>query len=167
MNKPKKKPLRYFFYKGDLCKKIHINRGSDIITAWNYPKRKLEPYVYSDVKKNGEPAYGTVQVLNMLNRKDRRIISVSIANGDINEPQRTYGLDEKQNGYAYYWSEKEILDFHAFLSTQHQGRPRKDGRVNPGNLPTKSELQAMLRQGTVFYVKVGDEFVPTWDAEKF
>lgn len=162
--RPKTQPLRYFFYRGDLHKKIHIHRPNDTITAWNYPKGKLEQYVYSDVRRNGERAWSTRQVEEFVNRSQRTIKSL-IANGDIRKPQSTYGLDENRNEYAYYWSEKDIMDLHAHLSNVHIGRPRKDGRVTPKDMPTASELRAMIRQGTVLYVKQGDKFVPTWRAD--
>lgn len=165
--KKKAKPLRYFFYKGDLCKKEHISRANDIITAWNYPKGRLEKYVYSDVRRNGEQAFSTRQVLQLLRRKDKEFITRAIKEGMINAPTLTYGIDENRNSYGFYWREKEIMDFHDYLKTVHIGRPRKDGGINTGNLPTTAELRAAIRQGTVFYVKVGDEFVPTWQAEKF
>ena len=165
--KKKTKPLRYFFYRDDLYKKIHINRALDVLTAWNYPKHRMDKLVYSDVRKYGEQAFSTAQVLKMLNRKKREIVSVAIREGMINAPAITYGLDENENTYAYYWREKDIMDFHAYLSTVNIGRPRRDGRINTGNLPSAAELRASLKQGTVFYVKVGDEFVPTWQAEKF
>lgn len=162
-NKPKVKPLRYFFYRGELHKKIHINRGDDVITAWNYPKHKVEVYVYSDVRRNGEQAFTTQQVKKMV-RRGRAIISKAINEGMIPAPQLTYSLDENRGTYAYYWSEKDIMNLHDYLKTVHIGRPRLDGRVNSGKLPSAAELRAMIRQGTVFYVKVGDEFVPTWEA---
>lgn len=164
--KKKSKPLRYFFYRGDLHKKIHINRAADVITAWNYPKAQLVKYVYSDVKKSGEKAFSSTQVQKMVNR-GRLTIERAISDGMIHRPQNTYGLDENRNFYAYYWSEKDIMALHDYLKTVHRGRPRKDGLVTPSNLPTAAELRAMIRQGTVFYVKQGDEFVPTWKAEKF
>lgn len=165
--KKKSPKLRYFFYKGDLCKKQHISRANDIITAWNYTKGRFEKYVYSDVRRNGEKAYSTREVLDLLNRKDKEFITIAIRDGAINEPARSYGIDENRNTYGFYWTEKEILDFHEYLKTVHRGRPRKDGGINTGNLPTTAELRAKMRSGTVFYVKVGDEFVPTWQAEKF
>ena len=169
MTPPKKKtkPLRYFFYRDCLCKKIHINRGADVLTAWNYSKGQLEKYVYSDVRRNGEQAFSTAQVLSMVNRKKRDIIWNAIREGHINEPASTYGLDENREKYAYYWREKDIMDLHDYLITIHRGRPRNDGLITPAKTPTASELRAMIRQGTVFYVKVGDQFVPTWQAEKF
>lgn len=162
--KPKTPPLRYFFYRGDLHKKIHISRPNDLIVAWNYPKGKAERYVYTDVRRNGAQAFSTRQVEKMVNRS-RTTIKTAISEGMIPAPQRTYGLDAERNGYAYYWSEKDIMGLHDYLKTVHHGRPRKDGLVTPRDLPTASELRAMIRQGTVFYVKQGDEFVPTWRAE--
>lgn len=158
--------LGYFFYNGDLHRRIHINRSADIITAWNYPKGKMEKYIYSDVRKNGGKAFSTIQVCEMVCRK-RITVERAIWNGYVN-PQFTYGLDEARNKYAYYWSEKDIMDLHAYLMTVHIGRPRADGMVTTGKLPTASELRAMIRQGTVLYVKNdAGEFVPTWQAEKF
>lgn len=167
--KPKTKPLRYFFYRGDLHKKIHIHRPNDIITAWNYRTATVEKYVYSDVRRNGGVAFSTAQVAKMVNRTTKTI-KECIIYGRIPRPQYTYNIEapaDKRAAYAYYWSEKDIMDLHAYLITVHRGRPRNDGLVTPNNLPTASELRAMIRQGTVFYVKVGDEFVPTWRAETF
>ena len=164
--KPKMRPLRYFFYRGDLHKKIHINRPNDVIVAWNYPMECSERYVYTDVRRNGEQAFTTKQVCQMVNRS-RTTIKMAISEGMIEAPQRTYGLDEERNGYAYYWSEKDIMALHDYLKSVYRGRPRKDGWVTPVGLPTAAELRATIRQGTVFYVKSGDEFVPTWRAESF
>jgi hypothetical protein len=165
--KPKTKPLKYFFYRGDLHKKVHINRGADVITAWNYPQGKLEKYVYSDVRRNGEYAFSTRQVEKMIGRSQATIKRV-ISDGSVRRPQQTYGLDADRNGYAFYWSEKDIMDLHGYFITVHRGRPRNDGLVTPSDLPTASELRAMIRQGTVFYVKTDSgEFVPTWRAETF
>jgi hypothetical protein len=163
MSKPKKKPLNYFFYRGDLHKKIHINRPNDIIIAWNYPKGKSERYVYTDVRRNGERAFSTVEVAKMVNRT-RRALFRMIADGEIREPQSTYGIDGDRHKYAFYWCEKDIMDLHAYLCTVHIGRPRKDGRVTPKDMPTASELRAMIRQGTLLYVEQDGQFVPTWRA---
>lgn len=162
--RPKTKPLRYFFYRGDLHKKIHINRPNDTIVAWNYPKGKVERYVYSDVRKNGGQAFYTGEVAKMVNRHPITLRR-AMEDGMIREPQQSYGLDEERNPYAYFWSEKDIMELHDYLKTVHYGRPRKDGLTAPLNLPTAAELRAMIRQGTVFYVKEGDKFVPTWKAE--
>lgn len=164
--KNKSKPLTFFFFDGDLHRKVHINRGSDVITAWNYPKAELKKYVYSRVRRDGQKAFTTTEVGEFVNRK-KRSIKYAMARGDIPMPQQTYTLDEERRPLTYYWREEDIMELHAFLTTVHKGRPRKDGRVTPSNLPSASEVRAMIRQGTVLYTKSGDTFVPTWQAEKF
>lgn len=157
-------PLRYFFYRGDLCKSLHISRPNDTVLAWNYPKGKAERYVYSDVRTTGGQAFTTKQVGKFINRSQRTIKN-AIQAGNLPTPQRTYGLDSERNGYAYYWSEEDIVGAWDYFRTVHHGRPRNDGQITPLPLPTLRELRAMVRQGTVFYAKVGDDFVPTWRAE--
>jgi hypothetical protein len=164
VKKPKRKPLNYFFYRGDLHKKVHIHRPNDIIVAWNCRTGTTERYVYSDVRRNGEQAFTTRQVCNFLNR-GRLALERAILRGDIRQPQKGK-VTTNEKGVYYYWSEDDIFDAWEYFCTVHYGRPRKDGRVTPKFLPTASELRAMIRQGTVFYVKVGDEYVPTWGAEK-
>lgn len=166
--KKKSKPLRYFFFDGDLHKKIQINRGADIIVAWNYPQAAVVKHSYSRVRREGEKAFSTRQVQAMVHR-GRKAIQTAITNGDIHRPQTTYGMDAERNEYAYYWREENIMELHDHLITVHYGRPRNDGLITPGpGLPTRAELRAMIRQGTVFYVKDDDgNFVPTWDAENF
>jgi hypothetical protein len=134
--------------------------------TWCYPLHKRVAYTYTDVKKQMQTAFTTVEVANMLNRR-RITLERAILNGDINEPQYTYGIDENKNKFKYMWREEDIMEAHAFLSTQHYGRPRKDGMITPKKLPTARELRAIIRQKEILYVKVGDEFRPVWDAEDF
>lgn len=170
------RPLNYFFLDGYLDddgsvvpllhKKLHINRGKDTITTWCYPLHKRVAYTYTHVKREMAPAFTTVEAATMLNRR-RITLERAILNGDIESPQFTYGLDENKNKFKYMWHEKNILEMHAFLSTQHYGRPRKDGLITPQKLPTTRELRAIIRQSDILYVKVGDEFKPVWQAEDF
>lgn len=161
-----RRPLNYFFLNDLLHKKLHINRGADTITTWCYPLHKRVAYTYTDVKKNMAPAFSTVEAAKMLNR-GRVSLERAILRGDIEAPQFTYGIDENKNKFKYMWNEKNILEAHAFLSTQHAGPPRKDGLITPKKLPTVRELRAIIRQSEILYVKVGDEFRPVWDAEDF
>lgn len=112
------------------------------------------------------PAFTTVEAAKMLNR-GRETLERAILNGDIEAPQFTYGIDEKKNKFKYMWNEQNIVEAHAFLSTQHQGRARNDGMITPKKLPTLRELRAIIRQKEILYVRVGDEFRPVWDAEDF
>ena len=167
------KRLNYFFLNGDLHKKIHINRGADLITAWNYPEHKRVGYSYSQVKKNAERGFKTTEAAKML-RRTRLTLEHAIINGDINAPQKTYGIasfdgvPSKGKPYQYIWSEENIMEMHSFLCTVHKGRPRTDGLVTSWNLPTAREVRAMIRQEVVLYVKNDSgEFVPTWEADNF
>jgi hypothetical protein len=162
----KTKKLNYFFYHGNLHKKIHISRGADIITAWDYPAGKMCKHIYSDVRKNGERAFYTREVAEMVGRR-RLALELAILEGKIQPPQHSYGLDGERKKYAYFWSEKDIMELHAHFVNIHRGRPRQDGMVTTQGLPTAAELRAMIRQNTILYVQKDDgTFVPTWQAEK-
>jgi|SRR6478736_3938339 len=164
--KPKAKPLKWFFYDGFLHKKIHIQRATDIITAFRYSDGKMYKLVYSDVRKNGKRAYKTSEVSRFMNRSDQTF-RVAINEGGIHEPEMTYGLDENRRPYQHMWSEENIWELHEWLSGRHIGRPRHDGRItNARNLPNKQELRAMLRTGMVLgYQDSEGNFIPTWEAE--
>lgn len=165
--KKRTKRFNYFFLNGLLHKRLHINRGKDEIMAWCYPLKKRVAYTYSDVKRNHEKAWTTVEVAEMLFRK-RLTLERMIQRGHITPPQYTYGLNEDMEKYQYLWNEESIMEAHAFLSTVHRGRPRKDGRITPQKLPTVRELRAMVRQEEILYVKGEDgEFRPTWRAGNF
>lgn len=172
----KPRPLNYFYLDGQmeplgptvplLHKKLHISRATDTIVAWCYPLHKRVAYTYSDVRQRKQNAFSTMQVAGMLHRS-RVTIERAIINGDIRAPQKTYGLNERKNGFAYYWCERDVLDAHAFFSTVHRGRPRKDGLITPGFMPSVRELRAVMRDEEILYVRQGDRFLPTWRAEQF
>lgn len=167
----KSRTLNYFYLEvadhGNLLhKKLHINRAQDTITAWCYPLHKRVAYTYSDTLKRKGKAFSTVEVGKLINRS-RVSIENAIIRGDLAPPQKTYGLNERKNGFAYYWSEKDVIAAHAYFSTVHRGRPRRDGLVTPGLMPTIRELRAMMRDEEILYVKQGDTFLPTWKAEQF
>ena len=163
----KSRRLTYFFLNGLLHKSLHINRGADQITTWCYPEHRRVAYTYSDVKKRHEPAFTSVEVGKMLNRRRLQLERAMIA-GNIEYPQYTYGLSSVKRKHQYMWSEKDILAAHAYFSTVHRGRPRKDGKVTPQRLPTVRELRAMIRQEQILYVRGEDgEFRPVWRAPDF
>jgi len=173
----KPSPLRYFYLDGKLeadgptipllHKKLHINRGADKVTTWCYPLHKRITYTYSDVKKRKAPAFKLMEVTKMLQRS-RKTIEHAILDGNISRPQFTYGLDEHKRMFQYMFSEKDVIEAHAFFSTQHYGRPRNDGLITPAPLPTLRELRAMMRQDEVLYVKNEDGgYTPVWRAKDF
>ena len=147
-----------------LHKRLHINRGADQITTWCYPLHRRVAYTYSDVKKRLSPAFTTQEVAKFLGRR-RETIERAILRGDIEEPQHAYTLDENKRKFKYLWHESNIMELHAYYSSVHRGRPRKDGLITPQRLPTARELRALCRNQEILYIKVGDEFRPVWDAE--
>lgn len=164
----KRPALKFFFLNGALHRKLHINRGKDQITAWNYDEAKRMVYSYSDVLKRKEPAFTTAEVSEMLMRSKIRI-RMAIYDGHIDEPTKAYSLSTGPTGRTskFMWSMEQVLELHEHFSEMHRGRPRKDGRMTPKALPTRRELLAMMRNETVMYIKDGDEFKPVWAAKDF
>ena len=158
----KSKSLRYFFLNGELHKKLHVNRASDMITSWNYDQGKRVGYLWSDTKRNLQQAYTINETAGLLNRHRNRILEY-IERGQIKKPKMTYTLDEKRQPVKYLLSEDDIMDVREFLSSLHRGRPRKDGLITAKNVPTKQELRSRMKNETILYQQTEDgEFVPVW-----
>lgn len=161
--KTKRTKLRYFFLNGELHKSLRISRGEDLIIAWNYPQKKKCSYVWSVTQKNMGRAFTIIQAANILQRK-RLVIHRYIAEGKIKRPAIAYPLSENpERPGKYLLSEDDMRDLHSFLLTVHRGRPRADGQINPGNLISRAELEAIMREDRVLYAKTEDgEFMPVW-----
>lgn len=165
----KRPTLKYFFINDQLHKKLEINRGKDLLTAWNFPEGKKVSFSYTDVLRRYEKAFYTKEVAAMVNRTVTSIQN-ALSGGMIKQPQYTYALDDPSKTiYAYMWSEKDILELLDFFAETHRGRPRKDGGVTAAaNLPTPREVRAMIHEeGETLYIQSGDTFIPTWRAKGF
>jgi hypothetical protein len=157
-----RKSVKYFFVNSDLHKVLRVVRPEDFVEAWNYRLGKRVGYVWSDVRKRMENAFTLQQVAAMIGRH-RVQLQNYILNGDIATPQRVYTLDGEKKPGKYFFSEADVLDLHDYLLTVHIGRPRKDGKITPGKMPTKAELRAMMKHDMVTYVKTAEnEFKPIW-----
>jgi hypothetical protein len=172
MDKPSRKKttrrLRYFFLNDELHKKLHINRSSDLLTAWSYAQGKRVGYSWADAKRNMQNAYTVKETAELLNRHRNRILEY-VEKGYIKPPQYTYnplvGDDQAdiRKIFKYMFSEDDVMAIRDFLSTMHRGRPRKDGLVTPKNVPTRAELKAKMKNEVVLYQKTEDgEFIPVW-----
>lgn len=158
----RKKRLKYFFADGDLHKTLSVNHAQDICIAWNYPQGRTVGYVWSDLRKRYTKAFSVSEVSDMIGRH-RVNIQRYILRGEIKRPQQTYSLDERKSPGKFFMSEEDVYILHDYLMTVHIGRPRNDGRVIPGRLPTKTELRAMMRHDVHMYTKTDDgEFIPVW-----
>jgi hypothetical protein len=156
------KRIRYFYLNNHLHKVLRIIRAEDFVEAWDYTDGKAVGYIWSDVKKRMEKAMPMQEVSALIGRH-RVQIENYILDGMITPPQRLYTLDSTKKPGKYMFSESDVLKLHDYLLTVHVGRPRKDGRITPGLMPSKAELRAAMRHNIVTYVKTGDDtYAPAW-----
>jgi len=130
--------------------------------AWNFLEGKRVAYNYSDVQKNKRHAYTISEVANIINRHIDTI-KRHLRAGDFPKPTQSYALENRQRLGRYYFSEDDIRNIREYFKTVHIGRPRLDGSVTASNIPSKAELEALMRNETVLYAKSDDgQFVPVW-----
>lgn len=165
VRKNRKSPERrilYFYLNNALHKALQINRADDTIVAWNFLEEKRVAYNYSDVQKNKQHAYSISEVGKLINRHVDTI-KRHLRSGDIKKPQQAHSLDDKNTLGRYFFSDDDIRQIREFFKTVHIGRPRKDGNVTASNIPSKAELEALLKNETILYAKNSDgTFVPVW-----
>jgi len=154
--------LRYFYLNGKLHKVLRRSRAEDLIVAWDYQLGKRVAYSLTDVNKNKQYAYSIKEVCKLLG-KHEDTIKMHLYRGELRFPQRIYSLNGNKTPGKYFWSQDDIRDMHDFFKTLHRGRPRKDGGITPAEMPSRAELEAMMKQENILYVKNSDgEFVPVW-----
>jgi hypothetical protein len=162
-----KQTILYFYLNGDLHKALHVNRPDDVMIAWNFAEEKRVAYNYSDVLRNKQHAYSISEAAKLLNRHSDTI-KRHLRSGEIKRPQQAHALEDKTRLGRYYFTDEDIKEMREFFKTIHIGRPRKDGEITASNIPSKAELEAMLRNETVLYAKNKDgEFVPVWKAPEW
>jgi hypothetical protein len=154
--------LRYFYLNGDLHKVIRQSRAEDLIVAWHYKSGKRVAYSLTDVNKNKQHAYPISQVVKIIGKHEDTIKRHLYA-GNLKFPEQVYSLNGNKTPGKYYWSEDDVRKMHDYFKTVHRGRPRNDGIVNPGNMPSRAEIEAIMKQENILYVKNNDgEFIPVW-----
>ena len=154
--------LRYFYLNGKLHKVLRRVRAEDLLIAWDYQLGKRVAYSLADVNRNKQHAYPLSQVVKIMCRHEDTIKKHLYA-GNLKYPQQVYSLNGNRTPGKYYWSEDDIRDMHNFFKNLHRGRPRNDGTITPGDLPSRAEIEATMKQENILYVKNNDgEFVPVW-----
>jgi hypothetical protein len=151
-----RKKFFYFFLNQKIHKVLKASRAKDEIVAWCYPDKKRVMYSYSQVEKNMEKAYSIVEAGKILGRH-RVTIEEYILQGKIKRPQKVYPISNPDSTWSRYMlSESDILDIHQFIIDA--------GHIR--DLPSRSELQALLKHNLILYTKTVDgSFVPVWKAE--
>ena len=159
--------ILYFYLNNALHRALQVNRSDDTIIAFNFVEGKRVAYNYTDVQKNKKHAYSISEVAKLINRHVDTI-KRHLRSGDIRKPQQAYAVEDKTKLSRYYFTDSDIKEIREFFKTVHIGRPRKDGQVTASNIPSKTELEAMLRNETILYVKNTDgDFVPVWKAPEW
>ena len=154
--------LRYFYLNGKLHKTLRRSRAEDLLIAWDYELGKRVAYSLADVNKNKQHAYPLSEVVKIIG-KHKDTIWMHLVKGNIKYPQRVYSLNGNKTPGKYYWSEDDIRAMHTFFKTLHRGRPRKDGGITPADMPSRAEIEAIMKQENILYVKNNEgEFVPVW-----
>ena len=159
--------LRYFYLNEKLHKVLRRSRAEDLVVAWDYQLGKRVAYSLADVNKNKQHAYPIKEVVKIIG-KHEDTIKWHLYKGDLKFPQRVYSLNGNKTPGKYFWSEDDIRGMHDFFKTVHRGRPRNDGGISPGNMPSRAELEAMIKQENILYIKNNDgEFIPVWKAPEW
>jgi hypothetical protein len=162
-----KRRILYFYLNDVLHRALQVNRADDTIIAFNFAEGKRVAYNYTDVKRNRKHAYSISEAAKLINRHIDTI-KRHLRSGDLRKPQQAYALDDSTKLGRYYFTDDDIKQMREFFKTIHIGRPRKDGEITASNIPSKAELEAMLRNETILYVKDKDgEFVPVWKAPEW
>jgi len=151
-----RKKLQYFFINGKIHKVIKSTRAKDELIAWCYPDKKRMLYSYHLIEKNMENAYSVKDAAALLNRH-KVTVEEYILTGKIKEPQKVYPISNPESKwFKFMLSESDILDIHQFILDAGYIR----------DLPSKTELQAILKHNLILYTKTNDgSFVPVWKAE--
>jgi hypothetical protein len=151
-----RKKFVYFFLNGKVHKVLRLSRAKDEVIAWSYLDGKRVMYSYAQVDKHMERAYGIVEVSKILGRH-RVTIEEYILQGKVKQPQKVYPISNPDSSWSkYMFSESDILDIHQFIIDA--------GHIR--DLPSRSELQAILKHNLILYTKTDDgKFVPVWKAE--
>ena len=151
-----RKKFVYFFLNGKVHKVLRLSRAKDEVVAWSYLDKKRVMYSYAQVDKNMEKAYTILETSKILGRH-RVTIEEYILQGKIKQPQKVYPISNPESTWSKYMlSESDILDIHQFIIDA--------GHIR--DLPSRSELQALLKHNLILYTKTTDgKFVPVWKAE--
>lgn len=153
-----------FFLNGELHRVIKTNAAGNVCHAFNYHQDKVVKYTYSDYKKFRKPAFRISEVSKILRRHEDRI-RIAIWNLDVARP---FMVEYENRSGVYYFSEENIYELRDYFANVHRGRPRADGIVVSKNVPTVSEIDAVLGKKAMLYIRTKEgNFVPVWSAEEY
>lgn len=158
---------RKFFINDKLYRREKINRTDDTILCWSPEEREFVYLSYTFVLNNWKRAYTIAEAAEMLGRSKNTLWNY-IYDGKIVGAHKVYNARPPGTKTAgWFMSPDHVEVAWRYFFDQNIGRPRKDGKHNPGkNLPTLAELRARMEGANVLYYKDEEtgEFRPTWRA---
>lgn len=159
---------RYLEINGIIYERIRTNRAQDLYVGRNTENGKIETFSYLVVRNIHQPVYSMTEVCELLGR-GRKAVATFMYKGVVPYPRQPRAWlhkdkekTSKLNGkIMHYWSREELLKFRDAWANSLKYENHK----NP--LPTRRELERMLDNDTILYVKTKDGFKPTFAAESF
>jgi hypothetical protein len=153
---------KIWFLNGDLVRLYHSSRSTGMVSVYNITKDRLETCLRSDFRKYRERAYTLAETAILINRH-RKYIPRLIKNGLIPEPTGSQFGGKRGWQVRAYYSESQVREIRAIMSTIHIGQPRKDKLITNNSIPTSQELTRRMGDGILTYTKTEDgRFIPTW-----
>jgi hypothetical protein len=154
---------KVWFLNGDLVRPHHFSRSNGLMTFYNITKDRMETCLLSDFKRNREKAYTVGETAKLVNRH-KKYMPRLMKKGIIPPPTGS----QKGGGRGWqvrsYYSESQVKEIRDILSTQHIGRPRKDGLLTNNITPNKQELTRRMGDGILTYTRTEDgRFIPVWN----
>jgi hypothetical protein len=161
---PKRKK---FFINGELHELWRVDKGQNMIYAFDYKTKEKRAYILSQVKKDFEYAFTIGEVCRFIGRHPDRVRR-AMHDKQIERGTIARRPNKKKVGGTYYFSESQLMDIRDYFASVGRGRPRKDGIVFSWKVPSKEELRAMIGRSEILYVKTSENtFVPIWQANEF
>jgi hypothetical protein len=155
-----------FFINDHLHRVIRTERSKNRLTAFDFVEDKIKVYPYSEVSVRKKRAVGVLEVAEIFGF-NRKTVNRHIADRLFPEPQREHHIQTKKPG-AYFFSEKDLYNYHDYLINSSSGKNRLDGspRSRRG-IPSREDLRVLMEYGRILYVRDGNDFIPVWRAEEW
>lgn len=164
---------KFLYINGDLHRKLRTNKTQDIYVAQNTQTGKVMTYSYAVVRETHKMAYTTTEVATMLGRSSRRIryfIRMGVVSPQKQSKNAYTGSHMTPTGKVtgtgrceYHMTPEEVHEIRDYMA-HSLGPQAGESRA----VPSKAQLEALMSQNVVLYVKASDgSFVPTWKAKEY
>ena len=153
----------FFFWDGILHKVIRKDRPGNLVDAYRFSDGQVVTFLYSDWLRNAGKAITHKEAAEMIRLKPDTL-NQYIQDGHIPEPQRSWSIGSnpgavKKTGkhWMRWWSEKDMLRLHEYVTSKHRGAPRLDGKITPmQHLPSRAEIVSAFNESQTVFIRMAD-----------